>query len=258
MKTLHIIVIAVSFALSACDRRTNPGVPKEESGTSMRADSRKETEQSSLGIKENQDHRSKEMKAFLNSQSPQWLKLGPAIRSEEADTPPDPERVRSRSLAPKGSSNEIVIDGMTIKLPIPASEITWIAVSPSSSGLVLERGEIGDVRDLDSDGTVSRSGDPLPRLNFESDRRWMLTRWLWLSNSELITALNRPNSNGDIIAESKLYYYNLGTKHLREIRLPDRLINQNDPYLEVVGIADRSVNIRTLSGEVWLRIPESP
>jgi hypothetical protein len=263
MKISCIILITISVVLSACDRKASIAASDGESDGSTQSNSGKATERSSdsrppRDIDENQDHRSKEMKAFLNSPPPQWLKLGSSIRPEAVDTPPELEKVKSRSVAPNGRFREIVIDGVNLKLPILASVMTWVAVSPDSKRVVLERGEICEVRDVEPDGVVSDSGIPLPELNFESDRRWMLTRWSWISDTELVTSLNRPTADGDSIAESKLYYYNLGTRNLREVDLPGKLKDQNDPYLEVLGNADRLVHIRTLRGAGWLHIPESP
>jgi hypothetical protein len=86
----------------------------------------------------------------------------------------------------------------------------------------------------------------------------MLTRWHWISESEIVSALNRPTANGDIIAESKLYYYDLNTKNLREIGLPNGFMNQSDPYLEILGSDGRQLLVHTLAGDAWFRISDSP
>jgi hypothetical protein len=161
-------------------------------------------------------------------------------------------------LVPVGASEVLEVDGRTIKFPAPGSEITWIALSPSGNQVVVERGETAEVRRVDANGTVADSAKPLPALNFEADRRWMLTRWNWISDSELVAALNRPTADGDLIAESGMYYFNLDTQNLREIDLPVRLINPADPYVEVLGSAGRQVHLRTLSAEAWLGIPAAP
>ncbi len=251
------------MAISACDRESHSNGVEEVSGASGqyplgRAAERLSDSHPPRVSGDHKDHRSTEMKEFLNSPSPQWLTLDAAIRPEERDSPPDHGGSEIKGFMPSGGSKVFELDGKTIQFPFPASEMTWIAFSPSANQVVVERGEIAEVRSVGIDGTVSDSGSPLPALNFESDRRWMLTRWLWISEHELVTALNRPTASGDVIEESKVYYYNVKTKKLREIDLPDGFINPVDPYVEVLGTAGRDAHVRTLAGEAWFGIPEAP
>lgn len=260
MKFLYVIIIFA--ALSACDRDTDRVGAEDESEAPLQSPSGQGQAQSSnlpraRAYGQDKDHRSEAMKELLASSAPQWLTLGSALQPEQVEAPPDPKEIRPKFLVPKGATKEVVIQGEAIKLPFPASEVTWVAVSPNSSRVILERGDLVEVWSVKSDGSLVDADSLVPRLNFESDRRWMLTRWHWISESELVAALNRPTADGDIIAEAKLYYYDLNTKNLREIGLPNGFMNQNDPYLEILGSAGRQIHVHTLTGDAWFQIPKS-
>jgi hypothetical protein len=63
---------------------------------------------------------------------------------------------------------------------------------------------------------------------------------------------------GSAIRPEEKGRFDLNTKNLREVDLPDKFINPNDPYLEVLSSANREVHIRTLTGDHWIRLPENP
>jgi hypothetical protein len=197
----------------------------------------------------------------LNVSPPSWLKLGPPIDTVKAEEPKETPAYSSLGIRPSGSKESVEIAGRTLRFGFPVQEIMWLSVCPSGNQVVFRRGEHFEIRNVTTDGLVSlEDGEPLPWLNFDAqpNRRWFLGHWCWLSKSELLSAVNRQTEDGDMIAESSLYYYNADKKKLARVSLPDGFIDTSDPHLEITQISGRMVKLRSQNRSVWIELPAHP
>jgi len=196
------------------------------------------------------------MSSALAAPAPQWLALRAPIEVQQVDAEKPKADPRPMGLRPAGSARTVELNGKKILFDFPVNEIMWLAISPKGDRIVFRRGELFEIREMDQDGRVAQTGTPMPFLNYDApiERRWFLGRWQWLSNLELISEVHRQTEDGDMIAESGLYYYNIESRTLAKVSLPSGLVERND--IEVLQISGRDVKLRTLNREVWIELPE--
>jgi hypothetical protein len=200
--------------------------------------------------------RSAEMLAVLGSPNPSWLTIGEPVRA--VATPEPSNLIRSKNVWKRSGTEQIAINGKEVRIAGSAQAVTWASINPSGTRILIERGESAEVYTIAPDGSIKPSDFQIPRLNFGEKNRWFLTRWVWISESEILSALNEQTPDGDHIARSDLYYYNLAESKLSKVLLPDKFIDANDPHLEIVELAGRNMLLRTVTNErkeTWVSIP---
>jgi len=200
------------------------------------------------------------MESALAEPPPEWLTLGSRIEATRSEGEPQPTTAKTLGLRPVGTIKDIDLQGRIIHFPFPLNEIMWLSISPRGDRVAFRRGNLFEVREVRDDGVLEEKTLPLPYLNYHApkDRRWFFSHWYWLSEDELIADFHRQDQKGDMIVETGLYHYAISSQTLREVMLPQNLINSADPYLEVVGIAERHIHVRTMTQEVWLKLPNTP
>jgi len=200
--------------------------------------------------------RSSEMLAVLGTPKPTWLTIGDSVQAVATSEPK--QSIRSKNVWKRSGAEQIAVNGKDVRIEGLAQAVTWAFMSPSGTRILMERGDLAKVYTLAPDGSTKLSDSQIPRLNFGDKNRWFLTRWVWISESEILSALNEQTPDGDHIARSDLYYYNLAESKLSKVLLPDKFIDANDPHLEIVELAGRSVLLRTVTNErkeTWVSIP---
>jgi len=204
--------------------------------------------------------RSAQMESTLAEPTPEWMKLGSLIKATRLEGKPQPTTAKTLGLRPAGTIKDIDLQGRNIHFPFPLNEIMWLSISPRGNRVAFRRGNVFEVREVREDGHLGEKSLPLPYVNYQapSDRRWFFSHWYWLSEDELIADLHRQDQKGDMIVEVGLYHYDISGQTLSEVMLPEKLIDSADPYLEVTGIAERQVHVRTTKQEEWLEIPKTP
>ena len=200
------------------------------------------------------------MESALAEPPPEWLTLGSRIEAARPEGEPQPTTGKTLGLRPVGTTKDIELQGRTIHFPFPLNEIMWLSISPRGDRVAFRRGNFFEVREVRDDGVLEEKALPLPYLNYHApkERRWFFSHWYWLSENELIADYHRQDQKGDMIVETGLYHYAISSQTLREVMLPQDLINSVDPYFEVIGIAERHVHVRTTAKKVWLKIPDNP
>jgi len=247
--------------LTGCDNRDQKGSPADKEDIKPRSEHITTATLEQVGDRETPRLQSDNMVDALNVSPPSWLKLGPPIDTIKAEEPKEMPAYSPLGIRPSGSKESVEIAGRTLQFRFPVQEIMWLSVDPSGNRVVFRRGEYFEIRNVTNGGLVSlEDGEPLPWLNFDAlpNRRWFLGLWCWLSKSELLSALNRQTEEGDMIAESSLYYYNADKKRLAKVSLPDGFIDTSDPHLEITQISGRKVKLRSQNRAAWIELPAQP
>ena len=258
----NIITIFIFIFLFGCDR-------SNQSSQEQKNDDKERSKQSPAPEIEGEAPsdsatqsrlRSAQMESALAEPTPEWLTLGSPIEAARIEDASQPATAETPGLRPMGTVKNIEFQGKNIHFPFPLNEIMWLSISPRGDRVAFRRGNFFEIRELREDGSLGEEILPLPYLNYQApnDRRWFFSRWYWLSEDELIADLHRQDQKGDMIAEIGLYHYNISSQTLSEVVFPEKLIDSSDPYLEVLGIAERQVQVRTLKEKAWLMVPDSP
>jgi len=74
----------------------------------------------------------------------------------------------------------------------------------------------------------------LPLFNFGEKRRWYINDWQFLNDDVLLGISNEEDSERDIVKDVRLYTYEIGSKTLRRVALPDGLVDSGDANLEIL------------------------
>jgi hypothetical protein len=193
----------------------------------------------------------------LRSQKPTWLNIGEPFQVTAEQEPPN--NIRVRNSWRRSGAEQVIVNGKVVKIEGSTQTVTWASISPNGSLILIEKGDSAEVCILAQDGSTKSSDTQIPRLNFGDKNRWFLTRWMWISDSEVLSAMNEQTPDGDQIASSALYHYSLSESKLTKVLLPDKFIDLNDPHLEIVELAGRAVHLRTAAdGQkgMWITIPD--
>lgn len=253
MKNISLFLIVI-FSLFSCDKKENEDIQKVESSTSNRSDRTRNRELDARDRPSNSIN-SNTMNQILEAAPPEWLVIGGIIEAKLSEPIEDKSKILFLGSRPQNTSGLMEVNGKSINIENDPENVTWISISPTGSLVLVERGDRSEVTEITPDGTLSKNSQLVPSINYIDKKRWFITRWVWLSDSELIAAMNRPDSKGDVIEQSNLYHYNLTNRTLSKVSLPSDLIDISDPYLGINGITGRSIHLRTLDKTQWIEIP---
>jgi hypothetical protein len=159
----------------------------------------------------------------LNESAPDWLRsVAPKI------LPLAPADLANRAVFDR-SQGIIQIDGKSLSIEgrrldyLHPDTIHWAALSPSGKRVVLgmpSRDPEYKVADI-ANNRLEMTSDSLPKLNYFDEQRWWLNDWIWLSDSALLSIADEEDPTGDAIASTRLYHYDLATKTLQRLDLPN-------------------------------------
>lgn len=181
----------------------------------------------------------------LNQSAPDWLRsvpskiltLAPADLASKAafDRPQGIIQIDGKSLS---------IDGRRLDYLHPDT-IHWAAMSPSGKRVVLgmpSRDPEYKVAGI-ANNRLEMTSELLPKLNYFDEQRWWLNDWIWLSDSALLSIADEEDPTGDAIVSTRLYHYDLATKTLQRLDLPDV---PSGAVFKVIGI-DRNLRLLKIS-----------
>jgi hypothetical protein len=108
--------------------------------------------------------------------------------------------------------------------------------------IVLRKNTESRIYKIENGALKLLSDMPLPKFNYGEDRRWYLSDWQWLSSSLLVAVSNEENPETDMIADSRLYLYDLDAKSLSRVRLPD--VIDSTAGISIHSIEGNNIHLR--------------
>ncbi len=201
-------------------------------------------------------NRSTELRQALAKPTPGWLHIGVPEQARSV------KNTGTKTRSPRGECNiagkQIIISpDLALDLSQDRFKPRWASLSPDGKQLLVTQNQTPRLFAISENGFREVTPAFLPNLNYGDKRRWFVSRWVWLNNSDLAAAMNEEDATGDQISRSVLYRYSLNTHTMTEILIPDGFINPDDPHLEIVAVSE-SGNLRIQSGTKQIDIEMGP
>jgi len=267
MKTniiLRILFIIAGVIMPSCEKKSTEGAihretdKKADGELSQRSRNRQSTDRvskSASGEKSGPLSQNEQLqKKLLEQPTPEWLVVGPnrtsiLLRSE----PFDPRQHRPKGDVTLLSSGGIKVDGKSMTI---ADEFKPTNASRGirQGRIVLRKNTEARIYEAKDEKLYHCSDIQLPLFNFGEKRRWYINDWQFLNDDVLLGISNEEDSERDIVKDVRLYTYEIGSKTLRRVALPDGLVDSGDANLEILSVTDGVASVRTGKTTHYLQI----
>jgi len=198
------------------------------------------------GGDEEPDRNELRQRIFMQEPTPEWLVIGDPV--EVAILGSEPYVAGKHRI-----QSEISVSGGTIhiagkKFYVGNGFYPTHTSMDDRNGLIVIRSDTDSrIYQIVGDELQYRDDLPLPKFNFREDRRWYITDWQWLDRNTLLGRSIEEDWETDLVADVRLYAFELDSNTLRRVSLPERIVDPHDPYIEIISVDDGIVMLATIS-----------
>jgi hypothetical protein len=163
---------------------------------------------------------SKEMRALLNAQTPDWLSIGKPIVVQPAEqNPSNAPSFREISGGTQSTGTKVTIPGRNIEIKVDYP-ITWWAngssLSPDGTKLIINSGGDTHMLEIAVDGSYRPVELQLPKVTYDAGLKGFISSWFWAENDTLVGSAEIDNERGEFI-EQRIYVFHPKQSILRRL-----------------------------------------
>jgi|GEM_PF-6643346 len=189
---------------------------------------------------------------LMKDEKPNWLKIGPSrkvdlIEIQENDVP---HAAATTKNAIRGADS-VTLGEISIKMP-DDFRANGISHDVMNGMVVLRRNTEARIYKIEDNALIYAPNAPLPRFNYGEPRRWYLSNWQWLDSNSLIVISNEENPETDMIAESRIYTYNINTQTLQRAIVPESLGLKGE--IKLISVEGQIIKVRNYGKVILLRL----
>ncbi len=267
-KAIFWAVLLPAFLLPACENKeaassqaentapkrepSRSEIPTEESGVITTGDPATDYDPSKdyKNKKGLAMDRTPEVQKALTAPPPAWLSFGKDIHPEFAEgKSTEIDWMVENTFNEQKAPHRVSIDGKTT----PGNEVRWSRAILSPSGgkalfVPMDYLEGSNVFNIVEGEIDEQSGQAIPSINYDDPRRWTIGWKHFLSKSTIVGTVNEEDFSGHTTVRSSIYTYDLQTKTLSRIKVPDAIQQTLNNGINIEAVSEFAILVSSDNG----------